>query len=60
MVRDRSGCRICEEVHSEYGLRNMHQVAEMDDDLRPEYDFTQMPVVARGKGRKPPSEIDVR
>jgi hypothetical protein len=32
----------------------MHLVAEMDDDLRPEYDFTQMPVVARGKGRKPP------
>jgi hypothetical protein len=23
----------------------------MDDDLRPEYDFTQMTVVARGKGR---------
>jgi hypothetical protein len=24
----------------------------MDDDLRPEYDFTQLPVVARGQGRK--------
>lgn len=24
----------------------------MDDDLCPEYDFTQLPVVARGQGRK--------
>ena len=24
----------------------------MDDDLRPEYDFTQLTVVARGEGRK--------
>ncbi len=23
-----------------------------EDDLRPEYDFTQLPVVARGQGRK--------
>ncbi|PSB29029.1 hypothetical protein [Chlorogloea sp. CCALA 695] len=23
-----------------------------DDDLRPEYDFTKLPVVARGQGRK--------
>ncbi|MGB7086617.1 MAG: hypothetical protein WBD47_13760 [Phormidesmis sp.] len=30
----------------------MSQISEMDDDLRPEYDFTQMPVVARGQGRK--------
>ncbi|KAM3108626.1 hypothetical protein [Phormidesmis sp. 146-33] len=30
----------------------MSQTSEMDDDLRPEYDFTQMPVVARGQGRK--------
>lgn len=26
--------------------------SELDDDLRPEYDFTQLPVVARGPGRK--------
>jgi hypothetical protein len=32
----------------------MNQAAEMDDDLRPEYDFTLMTVVARGKGRKLP------
>jgi hypothetical protein len=30
----------------------MNQTFEMDDDLRPEYDFTQLPVVARGEGRK--------
>ena len=29
----------------------MNQTSEMDDDLRPEYDFTQIPVVARGQGR---------
>jgi hypothetical protein len=30
----------------------MSQISEMDDDLRAEYDFTQLPVVARGQGRK--------
>ena len=30
----------------------MNQNFDMDDDLRPEYDFTQLPVVARGQGRK--------
>jgi hypothetical protein len=30
----------------------MNQTSEMDDDLRPEYDFTQLPVVARGQGRR--------
>ena len=30
----------------------MSQTFEMDDELRPEYDFTQLPVVARGQGRK--------
>ncbi len=30
----------------------MSQNSETDDDLRPEYDFTQLPVVARGQGRK--------
>jgi len=30
----------------------MSQIFETDDDLRPEYDFTQLPVVARGQGRK--------
>lgn len=29
----------------------MSQTSEMDDDLRPEYDFTQLTVVARGQGR---------
>ena len=30
----------------------MSQTFEMDDDLRPEYDFTQLSVVARGQGCK--------
>jgi hypothetical protein len=30
----------------------MNQIPEMDDDLLPEYDFTQLTVVARGHGRK--------
>ncbi len=30
----------------------MNQISEIDDDLRPEYDFTQITVVARGQGRK--------
>jgi hypothetical protein len=30
----------------------MSQTSEMDDNLRPEYDFTQLSVVARGQGRK--------
>lgn len=30
----------------------MSQTFEMDDDLRPEYDFTQLPVIERGQGRK--------
>jgi len=37
----------------------MNQISEMDDDLRPEYDFTQMPVVARGQGRKPPLTVQL-
>ncbi len=30
----------------------MSQTSEMDDDLRPEYDFTQLSIVAHGQGRK--------
>jgi hypothetical protein len=30
----------------------MNQNFEMEDDLRPEYDFTQLTVVARGQARK--------
>jgi hypothetical protein len=37
----------------------MNQNSEMDDDLRPEYDFSQMPIVARGPGRKQP-QVTVR
>ena len=29
----------------------MNQNSELDDDLRPEYDFRQMSIVARGPGR---------
>jgi hypothetical protein len=30
----------------------MNQNFDLDDDLLPEYDFTKLPVVARGHGRK--------
>jgi len=30
----------------------MSQTSEMDDELRPEYEFTELSVVARGQGRK--------
>lgn len=33
----------------------MNQNSEIDDNLRPEYDFTQMTVVARGQGRQQPT-----
>jgi hypothetical protein len=33
----------------------MNQTSEMDDDLRPEYDFTKLQVVARGQGRRRPT-----
>ena len=33
---------------------------KMDDELRLEYDFRALRVVARGPGRKPPHEITVR
>ena len=33
---------------------------KMDDELRPEYDFRALRVVARGPGRKAPHEITVR
>jgi hypothetical protein len=32
----------------------------MDDELRPEYDFRALPVVARGPGRKAPHEVTIR
>jgi hypothetical protein len=30
----------------------MNQISETNDDLQPEYDFTQLEVVARGQGRR--------
>ena len=30
----------------------MIQISEMDDDLLPEYDFTNLTIVDRGEGRK--------
>jgi len=37
----------------------MSQTFEMDDDLRPEYDFTQLPIVACGQGRKRSTPIQL-
>lgn len=33
---------------------------ELEDDLRPEYDFHKLRVVARGPGRKTPAETTVQ
>ena len=33
---------------------------KMEDELRPEYDFRALRVVARGPGRKTPNEVTVR
>jgi hypothetical protein len=32
---------------------------ELEDELRPEYDFSKMQIVRRGSGRKQPEEITV-
>jgi hypothetical protein len=32
---------------------------EMEDELRPEYDFSKLTVVARGAGRRKPAEVTV-
>jgi hypothetical protein len=37
----------------------MKKKSEMEDELRPEYDFSQLTVVARGRGRKQPTETTV-
>jgi hypothetical protein len=33
--------------------------ADLEDDLRPEYDFHALRVVARGPGRKNPGEVSI-
>jgi hypothetical protein len=33
--------------------------ADLEDDLRPEYDFHALRVVARGPGRKSPGEVSI-
>jgi hypothetical protein len=38
----------------------MKKTSEMEDELRPEYDFSQLTVVARGPGRRKPTEITVK
>ncbi len=37
----------------------MKKTSEMDDELRPEYDFSKLTVVARGAGRRKPVETTV-
>ena len=37
----------------------MKKTSEMDDELRPEYDFSKLTVVARGAGRRKAAEIVV-
>jgi len=33
--------------------------SDLDDDLRPEYDFHALRIVARGPGRKVPHEVNI-
>jgi hypothetical protein len=37
----------------------MKKTSEMEDELRPEYDFSKLTVVARGAGRRKPVEMTV-
>ncbi len=37
----------------------MKKTSEMDDELRPEYDFSKLKVVARGPGRRIPPATTV-
>ena len=37
----------------------MKKTSEMEDELRPEYDFSKLTVVARGVGRRKPGEVTV-
>ena len=36
----------------------MNQNSDLNDDLRPEYNLSQMPIVQRGPGRKQPMVKD--
>ncbi len=37
----------------------MKKTSEMEDELRPEYDFSKLKVVARGAGRRNPNETTI-
>lgn len=37
----------------------MKKKSELEDDLRPEYDFSKLTVVARGPGRRKPPDFTV-
>ena len=37
----------------------MKKKSEMEDELRPEYDFSQLTVVARGSGRRKPAVVTI-
>ncbi len=37
----------------------MKKTSEVDDELRPEYDFSKLTVVARGADRRKPAEVTV-
>jgi hypothetical protein len=41
-----------DETQIKKNVKLMNHTSEMDDDLQPEYDFTQLTVVSRGEGRK--------
>jgi hypothetical protein len=37
----------------------MKKKSEMEDELRPEYDFSQLTVVAKGRGRKKTEQMNI-
>ncbi len=47
------------ETHDTTNYIDEFETIEAEDKLRPEYDFSKMQIVKRGKGRKQPKEITV-
>jgi hypothetical protein len=59
MISKKLGGRLIEKISLKIdihllakNIKLMSQISEIYDDLQPEYDFTQLTIVDRGKGRK--------
>jgi hypothetical protein len=57
-VRRKLVCSAQEKRHAR-SVKNMKKTFEMNDELRPEYDFSKLTVVARGAGGREPAETTV-